>query len=56
MDVLQRQRRYDEAVALLRRLLQGRYCRGRRGWWWARLAINLETGLGRKDAALQVGV
>jgi hypothetical protein len=42
-------------VELLRVLLGGNACVGRRGEWWTRLAINLEH-LGRTEDALEVCV
>ncbi|GIL90767.1 hypothetical protein Vretifemale_18441, partial [Volvox reticuliferus] len=53
VSLLERQRRYGEAVALLRQLLQGRCCPGRRGEWWMRMSLDLQH-LGREEEALQV--
>ncbi|KAI8462547.1 MAG: hypothetical protein J3K34DRAFT_462867 [Monoraphidium minutum] len=57
-SLLERERRYGDAVELLQLLLGGNACPGRRGEWWARLSIDLEhtkqargTGV---DAALEV--
>ncbi|GBF88189.1 fanconi-associated nuclease [Raphidocelis subcapitata] len=51
-SLLERGRRYAEAVELLRLLLGGNACVARRGAWWARLSINLEH-LKQADAALE---
>ncbi len=51
---MERQRRYGPAAALLRALLCGRCCPGRRGEWWLRLSVDLQH-LGRGEAALRVG-
>ncbi|KXZ52525.1 hypothetical protein GPECTOR_9g569 [Gonium pectorale] len=53
VSLLERQRRYPEAVALLRSLLRGRCCPGRRGEWWTRMSLDLQH-LGREEEALQV--
>jgi hypothetical protein len=53
VSLLERQKRWEEAVELLRLLLGGNACVGRRGDWWTRLAINLEH-LGRTEDALEV--
>lgn len=53
VSLLERQKRWQEAVELLRLLLGGNACVGRRGDWWTRLAINLEH-LGRTEDALEV--
>jgi Fanconi-associated nuclease 1 len=53
VSLLERQRRWGDAVELLRLLLGGNACVGRRGDWWTRLAINLEH-LGRTEDALEV--
>ncbi len=54
VSLLEKQRRYEEAVDLLQRLLGGNCCPSRRGLWWLRLSINLEH-LGRVEIALEVG-
>ena len=51
-SLLERERRYAEAVELLQLLLGGNACVARRGMWWLRLSINLEH-LGQADAALE---
>ncbi|KIY99884.1 hypothetical protein MNEG_8075, partial [Monoraphidium neglectum] len=52
-SLLEKQRRYEEAVELLQLLLGGNACLSRRGTWWCRLSINLEH-LKQVDAALEV--
>lgn len=52
-SLLERQKKWDEAIDVLRLLLGGNACVGRRGDWWTRLAINLEH-LGRTEDALEV--
>ncbi|WIA16211.1 hypothetical protein OEZ85_012924 [Tetradesmus obliquus] len=42
VSLLEKQKRWGEAVELLRLLLGGNGCVVRRGDWWERLAINLE--------------
>lgn len=41
-SILERERRYAEAVQLLQLLLGGNACLSKRGGWWTRLSINLE--------------
>ncbi|GLI71599.1 hypothetical protein VaNZ11_016863 [Volvox africanus] len=53
VSLLERRRLYGEAVGLLRQLLQGRCCPGRRGEWWMRMSVDLQH-LGREEEALQV--
>lgn len=53
VSLLEKQRRYEEAVDLLQLLLGGNACLARRGAWWTRLSINLEH-LKNVDAALEV--
>lgn len=53
VSLLEKQKRWIEAVDLLRLLLGGNACVGRRGDWWTRLAINLEH-LHRTEDALEV--
>ncbi|KAJ7549063.1 hypothetical protein O6H91_07G038500 [Diphasiastrum complanatum] len=53
VSVLERERRYVEAVELLKQLLSRRFCPRRRGYWNVRLSTNLEH-LGRKEESLQV--
>ncbi|RVW82603.1 Fanconi-associated nuclease 1-like [Vitis vinifera] len=45
--------RYDDAVHLLKRLLDGFTCDGRRGYWTLRLSVDLEH-LGRLNESLSV--
>jgi Fanconi-associated nuclease 1 len=52
-SLLEKRKAYVDAVELLRLLLGGNACVGRRGDWWTRLAINLEH-LGRTEDALEV--
>jgi hypothetical protein len=52
VSLLERERRYAEAVDLLQLLLGGNACLARRGTWWGRLSINLEH-LKRPDDALE---
>lgn len=40
VDILERAKRYDAAIALLKRLLKMNICEHRRGHWWIRLIIN----------------
>lgn len=54
VSVLEKQKRWSDAVDLLRLLLGGNACVGRRGEWWERLAINLEH-MGLTEQALEVG-
>lgn len=42
VSLLEKERRYADAVQLLQLLLGGNACLGRRGEWWTRLSINLE--------------
>ncbi|KAH7422361.1 hypothetical protein KP509_12G005200 [Ceratopteris richardii] len=53
VSILERERRYAEAVELLRDLLGQCCCPGRRGYWTTRLSIDLEH-LGLKDESLEV--
>jgi len=53
ISLLEKQKRWGKAVDLLRLLLGGNACVGRRGDWWTRLAINLEH-LRRTEDALEV--
>jgi hypothetical protein len=46
VSILEKEKRYSEAVSVLRQLLGGNHSRGRRGQWWGRLSINLDH-LGR---------
>ncbi|GAQ79898.1 VRR-NUC domain containing protein [Klebsormidium nitens] len=52
VSILEKEKRYGEAVTVLRQLLSGNHSRGRRGQWWGRLSINLDH-LGRKEESLQ---
>lgn len=42
VSVLERERRYEEAIELLKGLLSRSYCPGQRGYWTLRLSIDLE--------------
>ncbi|KAF6253759.1 hypothetical protein COO60DRAFT_391875 [Scenedesmus sp. NREL 46B-D3] len=53
VSLLEKQKRWAEAVELLRLLLGGNGCVARRGDWWERLAINLEHQ-GLAEQALEV--
>ncbi|CBI39437.3 unnamed protein product, partial [Vitis vinifera] len=53
ISFLERERRYDDAVHLLKRLLDGFTCDGRRGYWTLRLSVDLEH-LGRLNESLSV--
>lgn len=53
VSLLEKQKRWPDAVELLRLLLGGNACVGRRGEWWERLAINLEHQ-GLPEQALEV--
>lgn len=53
VSLLEKQKRWSDAVELLRVLLGGNACVGRRGEWWERLAINLEHQ-GMPEQALEV--
>nr|XP_023673054.1 fanconi-associated nuclease 1 [Paramormyrops kingsleyae]XP_023673055.1 fanconi-associated nuclease 1 [Paramormyrops kingsleyae] len=53
VEILQRLRRYEEAVEELRSLLsQTLYCTDSRGRWWDRLALNLQQHLKRPEQAI----
>ncbi|XP_044048491.1 fanconi-associated nuclease 1 [Siniperca chuatsi] len=53
VEVLQRLRRYEEAVGELRSLLlQSVYCPDSRGRWWDRLALNLHQHLKKPEQAI----
>nr|XP_061813302.1 fanconi-associated nuclease 1-like [Nerophis lumbriciformis] len=53
VEILQRLRRYEEAVNELRSLLlQDVYCLDSRGRWWDRLALNLQQHLKRPEQAI----
>jgi hypothetical protein len=48
VELLQRNKQYNEAVQLLRQLLaQDTFCTHHRGRWWERLALNLDQHLKR---------
>jgi hypothetical protein len=51
VSILEKEKRYSEAVTVLRQLLGNNHSRGRRGQWWGRLSINLDH-LGRSAACL----
>ncbi|XP_061532096.1 fanconi-associated nuclease 1 [Phycodurus eques] len=53
VEILQRLRRYEEAVDELRSLLlQDVYCPDSRGRWWDRLALNLQQHLKKPEQAI----
>ncbi|KAM7003503.1 fanconi-associated nuclease 1 [Tautogolabrus adspersus] len=53
VEILQRLRRYEEAVEELRSLLmQSVYCPDSRGRWWDRLALNLHQHLKQPEQAI----
>uniref|UniRef100_A0A667WKV5 Fanconi-associated nuclease n=1 Tax=Myripristis murdjan TaxID=586833 RepID=A0A667WKV5_9TELE len=53
VEILQRLRRYEEAVEELRSLLaQAAYCPDSRGRWWDRLALNLHQHLKQPEQAI----
>ncbi|KAJ8249174.1 hypothetical protein GJAV_G00231970 [Gymnothorax javanicus] len=53
VEILQRLRRYEEAVLQLRCLLtQSTFCPDSRGRWWDRLALNLHQHLKRTEQAI----
>ncbi|XP_064170018.1 fanconi-associated nuclease 1 [Anguilla rostrata] len=53
VEILQRLRRYEEAVLELRSLLaQATFCPDSRGRWWDRLALNLQQHLKRTEQAI----
>ncbi|KAM9375726.1 fanconi-associated nuclease 1 [Pholidichthys leucotaenia] len=53
VEILQRLRRYEEAVEELRSLLlQATYCLDSRGRWWDRLALNLHQHLKTPEQAI----
>uniref|UniRef100_A0A672ITV5 Fanconi-associated nuclease n=1 Tax=Salarias fasciatus TaxID=181472 RepID=A0A672ITV5_SALFA len=53
VEILQRLRRYEEAVEELRALLsQSVYCMDSRGRWWDRLALNLHQHLKKPEQAI----
>ncbi|XP_066541617.1 core-binding factor subunit beta isoform X1 [Hoplias malabaricus] len=53
VEILQRMRRYEEAVAELRSLLsQTVFCPDSRGRWWDRLALNLQQHLKQHEQAI----
>ncbi|KAM4734845.1 fanconi-associated nuclease 1 isoform 2-T2 [Anableps anableps] len=53
VEILQRLRRYEEAVEELQALLkQSVYCPDSRGRWWDRLALNLHQHLKKPDQAI----
>eukprot|EP00887_Chlorella_sp_A99_P003277 scaffold9.g3277.t1 len=54
VSLLERQRRHEEAVHRLQELLGGCHCPARRGAWWERLCINLESHLNRPTDALEL--
>ncbi|XP_033823792.1 fanconi-associated nuclease 1 [Periophthalmus magnuspinnatus] len=53
VEILQRLRRYEEAVVELQSLLsQSVYCQDSRGRWWDRLALNLHQHLKKPEQAI----
>ncbi|KAE8296177.1 Fanconi-associated nuclease 1 [Larimichthys crocea] len=53
VEILQRLRRYEEAIEELRSLLlQSTYCPDSRGRWWDRLALNLHQHLKKPEQAI----
>lgn len=53
VEILQRLRRYEEAIEELRSLLsQSVYCQDSRGRWWDRLALNLHQHLKKPQQAI----
>ncbi|XP_061825716.1 fanconi-associated nuclease 1 isoform X2 [Nerophis lumbriciformis] len=53
VEILQRLRRYEEAVSELQSLLlQDVYCPDSRGRWWDRLALNLQQHLKKPEKAI----
>ncbi|XP_070687037.1 fanconi-associated nuclease 1 [Pempheris klunzingeri] len=53
VEILQRLRRYEEAVEVLQSLLlQTVYCPDSRGRWWDRLALNLHQHLKKPEQAI----
>uniref|UniRef100_A0A672SDQ1 Fanconi-associated nuclease n=1 Tax=Sinocyclocheilus grahami TaxID=75366 RepID=A0A672SDQ1_SINGR len=54
VEILQRLRRYEDAVEELRNLLsQSVYCVDSRGRWWDRLALNLQQHLKKHEQAIR---
>ncbi|WCJ27516.1 hypothetical protein M5689_009254 [Euphorbia peplus] len=53
ISFLERERRYEEAINLLKQLLDGFPCDGRRGYWTLRLSIDLEH-MGCSNESLSV--
>ncbi|XP_071115820.1 fanconi-associated nuclease 1-like [Haliotis cracherodii] len=54
IEIVQRRKDYPAAVALLEELLgQDVYCADYRGYWWERLALNLEVHLKKAQEALK---
>lgn len=53
VEILQRLKRYEEAVTELQSLLsQSDYCQDSRGRWWDRLALNLHQHLKKTEQAI----
>ncbi|XP_008310687.1 fanconi-associated nuclease 1 [Cynoglossus semilaevis] len=53
VEILQRLRKYEEAVVELQALLcQSEYCLDSRGRWWDRLALNLQQHLKKAEQAI----
>ena len=53
VSLLEKTKRFDQAVERLQQLLGSPYCLGRRGDWWLRLSINLEH-LGKTESSLEI--
>ncbi|KAI3853640.1 hypothetical protein MKW98_025157 [Papaver atlanticum] len=53
ISYLERERRYEDAIRLLKGLLDRMVCGGRRGYWTLRLSVDLEH-LGRLNESLSV--
>ncbi|XP_046545713.1 fanconi-associated nuclease 1-like [Haliotis rubra] len=54
IEIVQRRKDYPAAVALIEELLgQDVYCNDYRGYWWERLALNLEVHLKKPQQALE---
>ncbi|XP_072291414.1 fanconi-associated nuclease 1 [Eucyclogobius newberryi] len=54
VEILQRLKRYEEAVVELQSLLsQSVYCQDSRGRWWDRLALNLHQHLKKPEQAIR---
>ena len=57
VDLLQRSKKYVQAVELLRQLLaQNEFCPSHRGRWWERLALNLDQHLKRPAEVILITI